>query len=81
MLQHMCHWPGCTKVVAPNLWGCKRHWLLLPKSLRNKIWASYRPGQEVDKQPSKAYLDVARSVQDWIQTHRYPDGLPWQESN
>jgi hypothetical protein len=34
--------------------------------LRDKIWATYRPGQEIDATPSAAYLAAAAEVQAWI---------------
>lgn len=64
--KHHCHWPNCTKDVPPAMWGCKEHWFKLPKRLRDRIWATYRPGQEVTMTPSKAYLIVANEVQEWI---------------
>lgn len=63
---HRCHWPNCKVPVPPKLWGCKKHWFTLPKALRDRIWATYRPGQEIDKNPSAEYLEAARAVQDWI---------------
>lgn len=63
---HGCHWPGCTKRVPPAMWGCYPHWMKLPKYLRDKIWATFRPGQEESKNPSTAYIEVAREVRDWI---------------
>ncbi len=66
MSEHLCHWPGCGKAVPPKLWGCRPHWFRLPIHLRAMIWRHYRPGQEIDKQPSMEYLKVARAVQDWI---------------
>lgn len=66
---HTCHWPGCTRQVPPAKWGCKPHWFRLPKRLRDRIWATYRPGQENDMNPSPAYLAVADEVQQWIQEH------------
>ena len=69
MGEHTCHWPGCKRAVPPKLWGCKTHWFRLPASLRNRIWATYRPGQEITKTPSAEYLAVARQVQDWIAQH------------
>jgi hypothetical protein len=65
---HHCHWPGCGKAVPPAMWGCKQHWLKLPLHLRNKIWASYRPGQEIEKRISGSYYDAATEVQSWIRT-------------
>ena len=63
---HHCHFPGCKKQVPPAMWGCYKHWMMLPKYLRDKIWAAYRPGQEKDMHPSREYLKVAREVQKWI---------------
>jgi hypothetical protein len=63
---HTCHWPGCGKSVPPAMWGCKTHWFKLPQSLRNEIWRTYIPGQEVSGTPSREYLDAADEVQKWI---------------
>lgn len=68
-MKHFCHWPGCPVQVPPKLWGCKYHWFKLPVSLRNEVWATYKPGQEVTKTPSPSYLHVARQVQDWIKAN------------
>jgi hypothetical protein len=66
VLGHKCHWPGCERDVPPAMWGCKTHWFRLPAALRARIWKTYRPGQEITKDPSAEYLQVAREVQDWI---------------
>lgn len=63
---HHCHWPSCNKSVPPAMWGCRAHWFKLPLRLRSKIWATYRPGQEVTKTPSREYIEVANEVQEWI---------------
>lgn len=63
---HHCHWTGCTERVPPAKWGCKKHWFMLPKDLRDEIWRTYRPGQEVSKTPSPAYVIAALKVRDWI---------------
>lgn len=63
---HICHWPGCTRSVKPAFWGCREHWYMLPPLIRAKIWATYRPGQEVSKTPSPAYLEAARAAEQWI---------------
>lgn len=65
-MTHTCHWPGCKTPVPPSMWGCKGHWFSLPKRLRDKIWATYRRGQEIDKRPSGTYIDAAKEVQAWI---------------
>lgn len=66
---HECHWPGCGKQVKPALWGCFKHWMMIPKYLRDKIWATYRVGQEITMTPSRKYLAIAHEVQEWIKTH------------
>lgn len=64
---HECHWPDCDQQVPPAMWGCRRHWYMLPKELRNAVWEAYEPGQEVRMDPSDKYLEVAERVQRWIQ--------------
>lgn len=66
---HCCHWPGCTKRVKPAFWGCFEHWHMLPKRIRNKIWNTYRPGQEEDGDPSREYILAAEDAQEWILKH------------
>lgn len=68
---HHCRWPGCLAQVPPAKWGCYRHWMMLPKYLRDKVWAAYRPGQKVNLTPPRAYLAVAQEVQDYI-AQNYP---------
>jgi len=65
-MAHHCHWPTCNKAVPPAMWGCKQHWFKLPKTLRDEIWRTYKPGQEISKTPSQAYLMAANAVQKWI---------------
>lgn len=68
--KHTCHWTGCDKQVPPAMWGCKPHWMKLPRRLRLRVWASYRPGQEKDMKPSAEYLKVATEIQEWIKENR-----------
>lgn len=71
---HGCHWPGCEDRVPPAKWGCAKHWFALPPELRKRVWATYRPGQEISKTPSAAYVAVAKDVQQWIANHLAPKG-------
>ena len=48
------------------MWGCREHWFKLPKRLRDEIWRTYVPGQEITKTPSPEYIMVAQAVQEWI---------------
>ena len=67
--QHTCHWPGCNKQVPPAMWGCRAHWFMLPKRIRDRIWSAYRPGQEINMGPSLEYVAAAREAQEWILKH------------
>lgn len=68
-MKHTCHWTGCDQEVPPRMWGCRRHWFMLPRSIRDKIWAAYSPGQEARRDPSPAYLAAANEARDWITEH------------
>ncbi len=70
--QHHCHWIGCKVQVPPKMYACRRHWYMLPESIRNEIWRYYRPGQEVTKDPSRAYIEAARMAEKWI-LENYPE--------
>lgn len=77
LVEHRCHWPGCDAVVPPRLWGCARHWSELPAYLRRRVNIAYRPGQEIDKRPSKAYLEAAHEIRQWIEkTNNLKSGRP-----
>lgn len=64
--KHHCHWPECGAQVPPAMWGCRKHWYMLPIVLRNRIWHCYSPGQEKNLTPSREYVAAARQVQDAI---------------
>jgi hypothetical protein len=59
---HTCHAKGCTVPVPPKLLFCPKHWRMTPKELQHAVWAAYRPGQEIDKQPSQEYLAVMKAA-------------------
>ena len=56
---HSCHAHACNVMVPPAMFMCRRHWFMVPKPLRDAIWATYRRGQETDKNPSDPYLKNA----------------------
>lgn len=74
--RHTCHWPGCATLVSPAVWGCRGHWYMLPKEIRDAIWGAYRAGQELDKCPSTEYLAAARAAQKWIVTQGGQNEVP-----
>ncbi len=66
MRRHECHRTGCHVIVPPKIFMCKPDWFALPKPLRDAVWATYRPGQEVTKDPSREYLAAARAAIEYL---------------
>ena len=62
MPAHTCHATGCKTPVPPRMFMCGRDWYRLPKAMRDAIWDAYVPGQEIRKDPSRAYLAAARAA-------------------
>lgn len=58
-MSHRCHAIECTIEVPPKMHMCYKHWRMVPKLVQDLIWNHYRPGQEIDKQPTIEYLAVA----------------------
>jgi hypothetical protein len=61
-MSHHCHATACKKSVPPEMLMCKRHWFMIPKPLRDRVWATYRPGQCDDWKPSAAYCEAAKAA-------------------
>lgn len=68
---HFCHARNCGAPVRPELFMCQNHWFMVPADLRRLIWRHYRRGQEVDKNPSAEYLEVAKKAQDAVQKREF----------
>lgn len=63
---HRCHAIGCETEVEPKLLMCRPHWKMVPKFLQKEIWRWYRPGQEIDKKPSREYMAVQKLAIDAV---------------
>jgi hypothetical protein len=60
MRPHTCHARGCPVAVPPKMLMCRRHWFMVPKLLRDRVWATYRTGQEEgNADVTREYLDAA----------------------
>ena len=56
---HACHAVGCSREIPPILLLCPAHWKLVPQAIRFRVFAAYRKGREVDKQPSLLWCIAA----------------------
>jgi hypothetical protein len=61
-MTHLCHAKGCTKKVPPRMFMCREHWYMLPRHMRDAVWAAYVPGQENRKDPTKKYIEIAHAA-------------------
>lgn len=61
-MDHKCHAVGCEREVPPAMLMCARHWRLVPGRLKLQVLRHYRKGQEISKNPSREYLEAARSA-------------------
>lgn len=59
---HTCHARCCTEEVPPKLLMCRHHWFMVPRSLRTKVNAGYRPGQCDARNPSREWLKAAKEA-------------------
>ena len=55
-MAHTCHAVGCEVRVAPKYLMCPRHWRMVPVATQKRVWATYRPGQEITKDPTSEYM-------------------------
>lgn len=58
-VRHVCHAPGCRTGIPPRYLMCRRHWAMVPPGVQAMVWDTYRPGQEVDKRPSRPWKRAA----------------------
>lgn len=65
-MKHLCHAKGCKTPVPPKMLMCLKHWRMVPRHLQRQVWAHYRPGQEVDKRPTREYLQVMDAAIDAV---------------
>lgn len=57
---HACHARGCETEIPPELLMCRRHWYMVPKAIRHRVLATYRPGQCSGRPaPSREWHDAA----------------------
>lgn len=67
MTEHTCHADNCSTHVPPRMFMCKRHWYMLPKSMRDEVWVEYALGQENDwSLVTESYLATTQRCIDYV---------------
>jgi hypothetical protein len=79
VVAHTCHALGCSTYVHERLLMCYTHWRMVPRPLQTQVYSTYRPGQEVDKQPSAAYLRAQHAAIRVVATQEGVAIPPWLE--
>jgi hypothetical protein len=44
-VSHECPAMGCTRAVSLSMLMCRPHWYMVPKPLRDAVWAAWADGQ------------------------------------
>ena len=66
MSSHKCHARKCNVSTPSRMFMCRKHWFMLPRNMRDKIWDLYVPGQEISRDPSSEYVEHARECVRYI---------------
>jgi hypothetical protein len=61
-----CPWPGCSKPTRASYLMCRTHWYALPFEIRERILATFRPGQTA-LTASSEYLEALRDALHYAQ--------------
>jgi hypothetical protein len=67
-----CPIPGCGEQIDPTRLMCRRDWYLVPRELRDQIWATWRSGQGAFTREHEA---VVRQAITAVRQQR-PESLP-----
>ncbi len=62
MEKHTCHVDNCNVVVPPKMLMCANHWRRVPQKEQLAVYKTYKPGQEVNKNPSNEWLTAAKAA-------------------
>ena len=66
MNDHTCHAIRCTKTTPPRMFMCLSHWRMVPRAMQDAVWANYKRGQEIRKDPTDEYLDVTKKARLYV---------------
>lgn len=59
MITHLCPVKGCGKRVPLDQLMDKTHWYMVPKPLRNAVWAAWQDGEGAGSPQHDAAVDAA----------------------
>lgn len=66
-MKHTCHAERCTKEVPRTMLMCRKHWFMVPPSMRIEVVKHYQRGQCDGKvRVSKEWVKAARAAIDEV---------------
>lgn len=70
-IPHTCHARRCDTVVPRAMLMCRRHWAMVPATLKHQVLVHYQTGQELGAvRPSVAYLKAAGDAIESVERSR-----------
>lgn len=70
-MRHTCHARRCDRVVPRSMLMCRKHWAMVPASLKQQVLVHYQTGQELGQvRPSVAYLKAAGDAIESVERSR-----------
>ena len=62
--KHICNAVGCNAIISRTRYFCREHWSALPESLRRRLCATYRRGQNEGRaQPTEEWDRAMKDAQ------------------
>ena len=58
-MSHDCPAQGCTRGVSPSMLLCRPHWYMVPKPLRDAVWAAWADGTGAGSPAHRAAISAA----------------------
>jgi hypothetical protein len=56
--------PGCPAVVPSTMFGCKRHWFMVPEPIRQEVWRTWQARLRGD--PAEPHLAAKKKAQEAV---------------
>lgn len=57
-----CPVPSCRMLIDPSRLMCSHHWYLVPKPLRDRVWATWRSGDAAESHEHRDAVLLAVSA-------------------
>ena len=54
-----CPIPRCGERIDPSRLMCRKHWYMVPKLMRDHVWATWRSGQAADSSEHQEAVHAA----------------------